>query len=54
MKAVLTSFVFLVFVVLVISVDHLIDALFAHNYAKVVIYGLLSLLLLIAFLLLVL
>ena len=54
MKGFLTSFAFLVLAVLIVSVDHLIDAIFGHNYAKVVLYGVLSLLLLIAFLILLL
>ena len=54
MRAFLTSFVFLVLMVLVICADHLIDAILGHNYGKIVLYGVLSLFLLIALLILLL
>lgn len=54
MKAFLTSYAFLVVVLLAICVDHLVDAILAHNYTKIVIYGVLSVAVFIAFLILVL
>jgi hypothetical protein len=47
-KAFLTSFVFLVLIVFIVCADHLIDAIIGRNYGKIVLYGLLSLLLLLA------
>jgi hypothetical protein len=54
MKGFLTSFLFLALVSFAICVDHLIDAILGHSYAKIVIYGVLSLLLLISVLILLL
>ena len=54
MRGFLTSYVFLVLVGLVICADHLIDGVLGHNYGKMVVYGVLSLFLLIALLILLL
>lgn len=51
MKAFLQSFAFLVLVVLVICVDHLIDGILAHSYKNIILYGILSVVLFLAFIL---
>jgi hypothetical protein len=52
-KAFLGSFVFLVLVALVICIDHLVDGILAHSYKNIILYGFLSVLLLLSLITLV-
>ena len=52
MKAFLASPLLLVLALLAISIDHLVDGVLAHSYKNIVLYGILSVVLFLALLVL--